>query len=264
MKLFVSAVVGALSIVSFSAVAQSIDSVAQFAKPNPTPSYAQWKNGPPADEHYFPIAVWLQNPVVHDKPEVAGKLGFVGKGVERLVRWTSGQKAVWNCIECTHISNPKAKATPEQVRSEVWMALIHGSRGLIYFVHQFKPAFKEAALLDDSEMLRGITEINRQVHELAPVLNSPNVLGEATVHGSASGASIAWMMKRRGDAVYLFTVNMRNEPARGAFAIRGLPESVNAEVLGESRSVAVRNGEFSDEFEAYAVHLYRVQPSKPD
>src|SRR4029450_8267415 len=91
-------------------------------------------------------------PVVHDKPEIAGKLEFVARGVERLRRWTRGEKDVWSCIGCTHIANPKIKATPQQVRSEVWMAIIHGSRGLIYFVHQFKPSFKEAALLDDPQM----------------------------------------------------------------------------------------------------------------
>jgi hypothetical protein len=31
------------------------------------------------------------------------------------------------------------------------MALIDGSRGLIDFVHQFKPRFKEAALVDHPE-----------------------------------------------------------------------------------------------------------------
>ena len=54
------------------------------------------------------------------------------------------------------------------------MSLVHGSRGLIYFVHQFKPKFNEHALLDDPEMLAAVTAINRQIRELAPVLNSPS------------------------------------------------------------------------------------------
>lgn len=197
-------------------------------------------------------------PVVHDRPEVAGKLEFVARGVERLVQWTRGEKIVWNCIECTHISNPPKKATPEQVRAEVWMALIHGSRGLIYFVHEFKPAFKEAALLDDPGLLAAVTAINRQIHELAPVLNSPSVTEGVTVKSSAQDTPIAWMLKRRADATYLFTVNMRNRQTRGSFSLRDLPEHAVAEVLGESRNVTVRRGEFEDEFQPYAVHLYRV------
>jgi hypothetical protein len=84
---------------------------------------------------------------VHDDPEIRGKLEYVGRGVTRLIDWSHGEKIIWNCIECTHIGDPERKATPEQVRTEVWMSLIHGSKGLIYFVHEFKPVFKEAGLL---------------------------------------------------------------------------------------------------------------------
>jgi hypothetical protein len=198
-------------------------------------------------------------PVVHEAPEIAGRLEFVAKGVERLVQWTHGEKTVWNCIECTHIGNAGTKATPQQVRAEVWMALIHGSRGLIYFVHQFKPTFKEAALLDDAEMLAAVTAINRQIHELAPLLNSPSVTAGATVKSSAEDAPIAWMLKRRGDAAYLFAVNMRNRATRGSFAIQGFAGNIETEVLGESRKLSARNGEFADEFKAYDVHLYHVR-----
>jgi len=197
-------------------------------------------------------------PVVHENPEITGKLEFVSRGVERLMQWTRGEKAVWNCIECTHIGNPDRKATPQQVRAEVWLSLIHGSRGLIYFVHQFKPAFREAALLDDPEMLAAVTDINRQIRELAPALNSPSVADGASVELNPAGGSIAWVVKRSAGAVYLFTVNMRNEPTHASFTVRGLPEAVSAEVLGESHKVSLQNGEFTDGFEPYAVHLYQI------
>jgi hypothetical protein len=202
-------------------------------------------------------------PVVHDKPEVAGKLEFVAQGVERLGHWTRGEKIVWNCIECTHISNPQAKATPQQVRAEVWMALIRGSRGLIYFVHEFKPAFKEAALLDDAELLDAVTAINRQIRDLAPVLNSPTLPDAAQVKSSVAEVPIACLVKRRGPETYLFAVNLRNHPTRGAFSVSGLPASATADVLGESRDLAVRVGEFADDFQPYAVHLYRLRRSEP-
>ena len=205
-------------------------------------------------------------PVVHDKAEVAGQLEFVARGVERLVQWTHGEKPIWNCIECTHISNPQIKATPQQVRAEVWMALIHGSRGLIYFVHQFKPAFKEAALLDDSELLSAVTAINRQIHELAPVLNRPSIVNGVTVESSVEGVPIAWMLKRRGDVTYLFAVNMRNRPTRGTFTLResalGIGPSISAAVLDESRTIAMQNGVLTDEFKPYEVHLYQLRGAR--
>jgi hypothetical protein len=196
-------------------------------------------------------------PAVHDEPEVAGKLEFVARGVERLVRWTGGQKPVWNCIECTHIGNPAAKATPDQVRSEVWMSLVHGSRGLVYFVHQFEPSFNEAALLDDPEMLAAVTAINAQVRELAPVLNSPSVGEGVSVDGTAEAGQVAWMKKRHAGHDYLFTVNMRNSPTGATFTLQGLPPGASGEVLGEGRNVELVGESFSDEFAPYQVHLYR-------
>jgi hypothetical protein len=201
-------------------------------------------------------------PVVHDAPEVAGKLEFVASGVERLVGWTHGRKPVWSCIECTHISNPAAHATPAQVRAEVWMALVRGARGLIYFVHQFKPVFREAALLDDPEMLEAVTAINRQVRELAPVLNAPGVVGALTIRTSEPDVPIAGMLRRRGKETYLFVVNLRARPTRATFTISGGDVAVQGEVLGESRRVSVQAGSFSDEFPPYAVHRYRL--SGPD
>lgn len=198
-------------------------------------------------------------PVVHEEPEVAGRLEFVARGVARLVEWTGGRKPVWNCIECTHIGNPRAKATPSQVRSQAWMALIHGSRGLIYFVHQFEPEFREAALLDDPAMLAAVTAINARIRALAPILNRPSVTGGITVASSDDAAPIAWMMKRAENATWVFAVNMRPRETRGTFTLTtpGLPDDTEVEVLDESRSLRSRGGSFSDAFGPYAVHLYR-------
>jgi len=193
------------------------------------------------------------------KPDGENYLWYVPKGVSRLMQWSKGEKIVWNCIECTRIGSKKAKATPRQVRAEVWMSLIHGSMGIIWFVHEWEPKFNEHALLDDPEMLAAVTAINNQIHELAPVLNSPTVKDGAMVESSAEGVPIALMVKRHGGATYVFAVGMRNAPTKGWFDVKGLPEVATAEVIGEERSIEVKNGKFEDDFRAYDVHLYRIR-----
>jgi hypothetical protein len=197
-------------------------------------------------------------PAVHDKPQVAGKLWYVANGVERLVNWADGNKVVWNCIECTRIGNPSVKATPKQVKCEVWMSLIHGSMGLIYFVHEWQPRFNEAALLSDEEMLAAVTAINRQIQELAPVLNSPSVAGEVTVVSENEQVPIAEMTKRYGGATYIFAVAMRDGQTTGRFVIQGLEGERDVEVLGEGRRIASKGGVFRDAFGSWDVHLYRM------
>ena len=192
------------------------------------------------------------------KPDGENYLWYVPKGVTRLIGWTEGRKPVWTCIECTHIGSDR-KPTPRQVRSEVWMALIHGSRGLIYFVHEFQPKFSEHALLDDAPMLAGVTEINHQIQTLASVLNSPTIAQAATVHSSSAQTSIDLMVKRQGKTTYLFAAGMRNGAASGAFTVPGLPKTAHAEVMGEGRTITVKSGKFSDAFGPYDVHLYRIR-----
>jgi hypothetical protein len=195
-------------------------------------------------------------PVTHPSPEVAGKLWYVAQGVDRLKDWTKGRQIVWNCIECTRISSPQHKPTPEQVRCEVWMSLIHGSMGLIYFVHEWQPKFDESALLSDPNMLAAVTKINRQIGALAPVLNSPTVTEPATAIAKDSPVDV--MVKRYGGATYLFAVAMREAPTRALFTLRGLSGQRTVEVLGEDRTREAKDGVFDDDFKSWDVHLYRL------
>jgi hypothetical protein len=197
-------------------------------------------------------------PVVHDDPAVAGKLWYVPQGVSRLVQWAGPDRVVWNCIECTHINNPNRKATPEQVRSEVWMSLIHGSRGLIYFVHQFQPSQNEAAIFLDPEMVAAVTVLNHQITQLAPVLNQDTVTNGAKVVSEKSDVPIDTMVKKKGDALYVFAVAMRDGQTTGTFTLPNLTGDSQVEVLNENRSLPMQNGVFHDFFKPWEPHIYKV------
>jgi hypothetical protein len=195
-------------------------------------------------------------PVAHDRPEVQGKLEYVARGVKRLVEWSGGRKTIWNCVECTHISNPAHKANPDQIRAQVWMAIVHGSRGLIYFVHEFQPAFKEAALLEDPENLAAVTQINKEITQLAPVLNSPHPAEKVAV--STDGFEIASLTKEHGGSIYVFAVAMENRGGRARFSGAHLSKSGFVEAIGGNRRIELSQGGFSDDFKGYGVSLYRI------
>ncbi|MGO9201521.1 MAG: hypothetical protein ACLQM8_13440, partial [Limisphaerales bacterium] len=71
-------------------------------------------------------------------------------------------------------------------------------------MHQFKPAFREAAPLDDAEMLDGVTALNHQIASLAPVLNSPTIADALRVESAEATAPVAALVKRCDGKVYLF------------------------------------------------------------
>lgn len=196
-------------------------------------------------------------PACHDNKEVAGKLWFVPDGVSRLRKWAGDSRLVWNCIECTHISNVKAKATPQQVKAEVWMSLIRGSKGIIYFCHEFEPKFVEAGLLADAEMLKAVTAVNAQIQKLAPVLNSPDVSGVLTIESSKPDVPVEAIVKRHEGNLYVFAVCMRGEETAATFKLSGVA-GAKAAVLGEDRSVEIAGGTIRDAFAPWAVHLYQI------
>lgn len=185
----------------------------------------------------------------------AKNLNYVSQGVDRLRHWAGDGRTVWNCIECTRISGT-TKATPDQVKAEVWMALIHGSRGLIYFVHQFSPSFNEHALLDDKEMLSVVTATNRQKHELGGVLNTPSsAIG--TVSIKSSDPQIDTMVKIYRGHTYIFSVNTKGVACDAFTRITGVSGQV-VEALGESRTVPISDGKLADKYQPYEVHIYRA------
>src|SRR5687767_13806559 len=117
------------------------------------------------------------------------------------------------------------------------MSLVHGSRGLIYFVHQFEQTFNEASLLDDPKLLASVTAINRQIHELAPVLNAAGGIqirsGTGTAPDRSKGPAITSeatdvpltaLVTHHADATYVFGVSLANAPTRASVSLPAASE----------------------------------------
>ena len=193
-------------------------------------------------------------PVGSATPQVKGKLEYVARGVSNLLKLAGPAQKVWNVIETTAL-DPDHPVTPAQVRSEVWMSLIHGSSGIVYFVHEFKPNSREDAIFRHIDVVEEVTRTNELIKALAPVLNSQNVHEELPV---SSAVPIATMVKRYNNALYVFAVAMRDEACTVSFNAREFVVDGRAEVVGEQRSIAISAGVFEDTFVGYGVHIYKI------
>jgi hypothetical protein len=192
-------------------------------------------------------------PVGSDTARVKGKLEYVAQGVVNLAKLARENQTVWTAIETTAL-DVRRMVKPHEVRAEVWMALIHGAKGICYFVHEFAPTFREDGLFLHPEIVKEVTEINRSLTQLAPVLNSESLNGRVVVE---SAVPIATMLKRQGNDLYLFTVSMRNQASQPSIVVAGVGDA-EAIVLDEDRTVRVRNGKFVDAFPGYGVHRYKI------
>jgi len=195
-------------------------------------------------------------PVNSNEDEVRDQLWYVARGIDNLRTWSNDSKPAWCWIETTRISEKSArKPTPAEVRAQVWMALIHGARGFGYFCHSFVDSTDDAALLHDAEMLRAVSAINAEVTALATVLNRDDLPDYATVRSSDPLVPVDLLSKKDGDAYYVFAVSMRNGKTDATFRVKS---GKRVEVIGENRTLEIRRKRFTDSFEGYGVHLYRI------
>jgi hypothetical protein len=191
---------------------------------------------------------------VAGSPDHPGQLELVGKGVANLRRWTLPSQLVWADIETTRIS-AQERVTPDQLKSEVWMALIHGANGIVYFVHEWTGGFREDGVFRYPETIDAIRQIDATIKELAPILNAPTSNGEI---GVTSAVPIAMLTKRYGTATYLFAIATSPREGRASFTVGGVPSGA-AKVVDEQRTLPIVDGRFEDDFGPYATHAYKIE-----
>ncbi len=196
-------------------------------------------------------------PVTDSDSNISGKLEYVASGVKNLILWSGGTKPVWNCIETTHINNAATRPTPAQIRSEVWMSIIAGSMGIIYFVHEWEPSFREDGIFNYSDAVAAVADINTMIAGLAPVLNTQSITGSVEVSSGDPDTPVDMMVKSHDGNTYIFSAAMRNTPVTAEFTVSGISDAA-VEVLGEYRSIPLSEGSFQDAFDGYGVHLYRI------
>jgi hypothetical protein len=174
-------------------------------------------------------------------------------------QWSSRGQPAWTVIETTTIAaGTSSGPTPAQVRSEVWLALIHGANGIEYFVHSWEPTFREDGIFASATMVAAVKALNQQVKSLAPVLNSAEIPEVVGVSSSNGAAPIDVMVKAKGQVLYVFAAVSRAGTTTGTFTIAGMTGDATATVVGESRSVAVVAGKWSDDLAAHGGHVYVI------
>jgi hypothetical protein len=203
-------------------------------------------------------------PAAETDPALAGRLEVVAYGVKRLVDWAGPDRVAWNAIGASKVKNPGAVVNPEQIRSQIWMSIINGSRGIIYFVHQFEPRFVEATWFDSPDIAAAIGRINAQVQGLAKVILSPASSDMASItlqdeHRQAlSSENISVTTRRHGCSLYVFAASLSNKPLRAGINLRHSPGTLN--VIDENRQLATKGRKLEDDFDPYGVHLYVTSP----
>jgi hypothetical protein len=161
----------------------------------------------------------------------------------------------WAFIETKKRTAGGTQATIAQIESMVWMSLIYGARGIVYRCDD--DTGDTDACHTDATMRAQLTTLNAEVNGLAQILNAGNV---ATNLDHPEAADVVWVKRRdpgNGQAYFLTASHSATSQSHTVFI--GVPVGTVLEVVGESRTIVTDRGSFTDTYEAYESHIYRIQ-----
>lgn len=175
--------------------------------------------------------------------------------MDQISAWTS--KPQFTYIESSRINqtDPAKGVSAAQLRAEIWLAVAHGARGVIYFpelVGNNGFAFDGTTAAVAAEM----KVQNAILTALGPVLQGP-------IEPAGAGITVpsplhaTWRLD--GTTSYLVVVNPTAAAVNGArMSVTGSGSATSASVYGESRTVPITAQVITDDFAAYTAHIYVV------
>lgn len=229
---------------------------------------------------------WWTDPW-ENKPNAFG-YGVSVDAQRHYARLDRVDKPLWMFVENSRpwdITSPAI--TADQMEAAVWNSIVHGARGIIYFIHDFGGGASGAAAergvwsagyydrtMGDAIIARMKT-VNARLKSLAPVLNSPEIgtihpttgreqhAAFVTVSSSTSGVPIDVMVRQYAGKTYIFAQASGSASRLASAATTGtftwhqtLTKTLT--VRDEARTVAMTNGVWTDSFAPYQLHIYEL------
>lgn len=188
-----------------------------------------------------------------------------GLGIDRQQEMCPG-KAAWGFVETTRpFSGNNDRVTPDEAEQAVFSVLVHGGRGVEYFIHDFAGGGGEYALLTDAAAVpvkTRLASVNSWIATNAPALNAPTVSGVAVTSSTAVPGTV--LPKDVGGKLWMLVQADGNEshPMSGATDLTikvPVPDGTVIDVVGEGRSLTVRGGAITDHFGAYQHRVYQAR-----
>jgi len=201
---------------------------------------------------YIGAADWVSHDVYPVNQGVP--LGTIGNTLDRLRRW-SQRRPQFAYIEASDYDGDGRRPTAEQLRGEIWEAIIHGARGIAYFVVDARrPIERPDAVPPD--LLREMKIQNAKITGLADVLQTPVNPSQIAVRAPSP---IEYTWRRVGSDTYIIALNRSAAPVvAGTMSVLGVAVPPSVTVWNENRELATSGNHFSDSFGPYEVHVYRL------
>ena len=217
-------------------------------------------------------------------PELYGIRGKAGDVTDtNCVAWCIKEmKGIWRDIKTCANGQPKGVwpilqsfkgwggwghyPTRQQIYATTFATVIHGAHGVTWYTYggfySKKKGSRNEGITSSPERFADMAELATWLKELSPALLErtgvqppPAEILAGPAKDCFDNDSVSCLLKRHGNETYLLTVNSTFEKVRARFRLANVPAT--AEVMRENRKATVSAGLLEDDFEPFAVHVYR-------
>jgi hypothetical protein len=201
-------------------------------------------------------ADWIGNDLYplnsHNRPSA---LDAPGKAVERLAQWSGGKRQI-AVIEASDQNLKGLEGNPgptgDQLRAEVFNAVISGATGIVYFPQKIGGGFNFDIMTPAVEA--EMKSVNARLARIGDALmTQPNPAGvDVDVDGALR---VTW--RKFGGRTYVVVLNNSTQAVAARMDVSGV-SGTTATVDGEGRTVAIKSGQIADSFRPYEAHVYVI------
>ncbi|RLD65216.1 MAG: hypothetical protein DRI95_09225 [Bacteroidetes bacterium] len=143
--------------------------------------------------------------------------------------------------------------TYEQSRFMAYNAIVHGANGIVYWGTNYTP--------QPSPFINDLNRVTKELSEMQKVLSSKNTTNNIKQEyhelGYSVDAGVEFITKEISGKTYLISVNSDKNPVNITFS--GLNKFKTVKVLTENRNITMQKGKFTDEYQAFGVHIYELE-----
>ncbi|UOE42753.1 DUF4082 domain-containing protein [Agromyces larvae] len=223
-----------------------------------------WYTAPYCD--FQPYRGWLlADPVELGACHTSSSYGKTVNGLTQRDAADGTLQPRWNYIELLDPSDPyydyDLTISPDQIKGAAMNSIINEARGLIYFNQSFQGPCPSGMAIRDAQtkgakwcgyrQIEAMGEVNNFVKSLARVLNTQS-------YEWSFGSGLDTMLKAYDGSAYIFAMTDGTTGSR-SFKLPAGIDGKTVEVVGESRTLSVSDGSFTDAFpNEYTYHVYKI------
>ena len=210
---------------------------------------------------------------ITDPYEAIGTHGIwaYGRAVDNDRKY-AGSRPVWGFVEGSAPFGASGYAagatnyiaqrmTAQYIAPAVWMSVVHGATGIVYFAHDFSSGAVEDGMLAEPGMPAAVNAVDAAVASYSDVLMTPSLTGATAV--SSGSVPVTLLVKSYGGSTYVFAMgdgnaaNYLGQAVTAQISVPGAAAGTVVQVLSDGRSITLTGSSFSDHFNAYELHIYK-------